>query len=220
VQIARRAVLVTVVLLVGAYYFWCARATGQNFLWGYDLGGYYNYLARGFARGHLYADIEPSPKLLALPDPYAAAVDDSLRMQDMALYRSHYYLYHGAAPAVLLFTPWRLVTGHDVPENFALAVFCFAGFLFSAGTLLRLLWLARAEVSPFMLALLLLALGVCQGVPYLLNRIWVYEIAIGGGYCCLAGALFFLARSIGSARPSSWLAASGLMFGLSIACPP
>ena len=48
-QIARRAVLVTVAFLVGTYYFWCARATGQNFLWGYDLGGYYNYLARGFA---------------------------------------------------------------------------------------------------------------------------------------------------------------------------
>jgi hypothetical protein len=220
VQIARRAVFVAVAILVGAYYLWSARATGQKFLWGYDLGGYYNYLARGFARGHLYVDIQPSPQLLALPDPYAASVDESLKVHDMALYRGHYYLYHGAAPAVLLFTPWRLITGHDVPENFALALFCFAGFLFSAGTLLRVLWLTKAEVSPILLAVLLLALGVCQGVPYLLSRIWVYEIAIGGGYCCLSAAVFFLARSIRSARSPAWLAASGLMFGLSIACRP
>ena len=48
----------------------------------------------------------------------------------MALYRGRYYLYHGVAPAVLLFTPWRLVTGHDVPENFALALFCLADSCF------------------------------------------------------------------------------------------
>jgi hypothetical protein len=220
VRIAGRAVFVAIAFLAGAYYLWCVRATGHDFPWGHDLGGYYNYLGRAFANGHLYVDIPPSPKLLALPDPYAANIDDSLVMHDMAFYRGRYYLYHGAAPAVLLFTPWRLVTGHDVPENFALALFCFAGFLFSAGTLLRLLKLAQAEVSPVLLATLLLALGVCQGVPYLLSRIWVYEIAIGGGYCCLSAAFFFLTLSIQSTRTSAWLAASGLMFGLAIACRP
>ena len=217
---ARRAVFLTVAFLIGAYYLWCARATGHNFLWGYDLGGYYNYLGRAFAHGHLYVEIPPDPRLLALPDPYAATVDDSLKVHDMAFYRGRYYLYHGATPAVLLFTPWRLVTGHDVPENFALVVFCFAGFLFSAGSLLRLLSLAKIETSPWVLALLLLALGICQGVPYLFGRVWVYEIAIGAGYCCLSAAVFFLASSFQSARPSFWLAASGLMFGLSIGCRP
>jgi hypothetical protein len=220
VPIARRAVFLASAVLAGAYYFWGARATGHPFLWGYDLGGYYNYLARGFARGHLSVDIEPSPKLLALPDPYAADVDDSLRVDDLALYHGRYYLYHGVAPGVLLFTPWRLATGHDMPENFALPLFCLAGFLFSAGTLLRVLSLSHIEPPPTLLAVLLLALAICQGVPYLLNRIWVYEIAIGCGYCCLSGAVFFLAHAIDSGRAPAWLAASGLMFGLSIACRP
>ena len=220
VPIARRAVFAAMALLAGVYYLWCARATGQPFQWGYDLGGYYNYLARGFARGHLSVAIEPSPKLLALPDPYAASVDDSLKVHDMAFYRGRYYLYHGATPAVLLFTPWRLITGHDVPENFALPLFCLAGFLFSAGTLLRLLGRERVEVSPALLAILLLALAVSQGVPFLFSRIWVYEVAIGCGYFCLAGAVFFLVRAIGSRREPLWLAASGLMFGLSIGCRP
>jgi hypothetical protein len=215
VPLARRAVFLAATLLAGAYYFWCARVTGHPFQWGYDLGGYYNYLARGLQHRHLYVPIEPSPKLLALPDPYAPGVDDALKVWDMALYRGHYYLYHGIAPAVLLFLPWRLVTGHDVPENFALALFCTAGFLFSTGALMRVLTLADAKVSPTVLALLLAALAVCQGAPFLLSRVWVYEVAIGCGYCTLSAALYFLAGG------RAWeLAASGLMCGLSIACRP
>ena len=141
-------------------------------------------------------------------------------MHDMALYRGRYYLYHGVTPAVLLFTPWRLLTRHDVPENFGLAIFCLGGFLFSAGTLLRLLELESAAISPAVLALLLIALAVCQGAPFLLSRVWVYEIAIGCGYCCLSAAVFFLVRAINSRRTSMWLAASGLMFGCSIGCRP
>lgn len=219
-RLAHRAIFIVIAFIAGAYYFWAAQAPGHPFQWGYDLGGYYNYLARGFTGGHLYVPIQPNPQLLALPNPYVEGVDDSLKVWDMVLYRGRYYLYHGVAPEVLLFTPWRLVTGHDVPENFGLALFCLAGFLFSAGTLMRLLRLARMEVSAGVLAVLLIALAFCQDVPFLFGRVWVYEIAIGCAYCCLSGAVFFLARSIQSGRPSVWLAGSGLMFGLAIASRP
>jgi hypothetical protein len=214
------AVFAVLAFAVGAYYLWGVRAAGNRFDWRYDLGGYYDYLGRGFASGHLYVPITPSPKLLALPNPYDPAVDDSLKMQDMALFNGRYYLYHGAGPAVILFAPWRLITGHDLPESFALFLLCFGGFLFSCGALLRMLDLAAARPGPLLLALMILALGICQSVPYLLNRVWVYEIAIGGGYFCLSGAFFFLARGIESRRSAYWLAASGGMFGLAIACRP
>src|SRR5262249_18052412 len=86
--------------------------------------------------------------------------------------------------------------------------------------LLRILALEGAQPSPPLLTLLLLALAVCQGVPFLLNRIWVYEVAIAFGYFCLSGAVFFLSRAIESRRAPAWLAASGLMFGLAIGCRP
>jgi hypothetical protein len=57
-------------------------------------------------------------------------------------------------------------------------------------------------------------------VPYLLGRVWVYEIAIGCGYCCLSAALFFLTRAAGSSRAGWWLGGAGLMFGCAIACRP
>jgi hypothetical protein len=217
---AQWTAVILVAVTVGSYYLWSVRAAGNRFYWGYDLGGYYNYLGRAFARGRLHLPIQPSRELLALPNPWDPAVPDSYKMQDMALFNGRYYLYHGAGPAVILFTPWRLLTGHDLPENFALFLLSFGGFLFSSGALLRAFALADAKPPLLLLVLMLLALGICQGVPYLLNRVFVYEIAISGGYFCLSGAVFFLACSIESRRNILWLAMSGLMFGLAISCRP
>lgn len=101
---------------VGAYYWWAVRAAGYRFQWGRDLSGYYDLLARGFASGHLYVPIDPSPELLRMPNPWDPAIDEKYKMHDMALFQGHYYLYFGAAPA-LLFLPWRLATAHDLPET-------------------------------------------------------------------------------------------------------
>ncbi|HYW44087.1 MAG TPA: hypothetical protein VE959_14590 [Bryobacteraceae bacterium] len=207
-------------VLVGAYDLWAVRAAGSKFEWGYDLFGYYDLLGRALAGGHFYLPIQPSPQLLAQPDPWDPAVDASLKWHDMALYGGRYYLYFGAAPAVLLFTPWRLMTGHDLPENFGMFLLASGGFLFSCGALLRVLDLAAARPGWFVLSLLVLALGVCQGVPYLLNRVAVYEVAIAGGYFCTSAAVFCLAWGMRSRRAPYWFAASGLMFGLAVASRP
>src|ERR1041384_7544964 len=142
--------------LVGSYYLWAVRAAGVRFDWKHDSGDYYALLGRGFASGHLYLPVQPSPQLLAQPDPWDPAVDFSLKQQDMVLYHGRYYLYFGAAPAVLLFAPWRFITGHDLPQTFAMFLLCFGGFLFSCGSLLRVLDLALAKPGPLLLATLLL----------------------------------------------------------------
>jgi len=102
----RWAVFTLVAVTVRAYYLWVLRAAGYGFDWKNSQGGYYNYLGRAFAHGRLALPIEPSRGLLALPNPWDPAVDDGLKMHDMALYNGRYYLYHGAAPAVMLFTPF------------------------------------------------------------------------------------------------------------------
>jgi hypothetical protein len=219
-RFARWSAIGVVAVAVGSYYLWALRAAGYRFDWVHDQGGYYNYLGRAFADGKLELPIKPSPQLLAVPNPWDPAVDDSYKMHDMALFNGRYYLYHGPGPAVMLFTPWLLITGHDLPERFALFLLCFGGFVFSCGVLIEWLALAGAIVEPPLFALMLLALGVCQSVPYLLSRVWVYEVAIAGGYFCISGALFFLALGIKSSRSSGWLGASGFMFGLAVSCRP
>ena len=200
----KRLLIAAIFLVVGRYYYWTVMASGHASPWGFNLSGYYNYLGRAFASGHLNVPVDPA----------------QYQMHDMALYHGRYYLYHGPAPALLLFAPYRLATGHDFPEHFALFVFCFGGFLFSALVLFRILRLARLESGPGTLALLLLTLALCTGVPYLLTRVWVYEIAIACGFCCTAAGLFFLAGGVESRWRAVWWAASGLCFGLAIASRP
>jgi hypothetical protein len=209
---ARSAIVTAIVILVGLYDLWAVRSAGYRFVWNQDLPGYYNYLGRALAAGHLYLPIQPAPEVLALANPYdpTAAVD--FKMHDMAYRNGRYYLYHGPAPALVLFAPFRLLTHHDLPENFALFLLCFGGFLFSAAALLRLLDLAVVHPTRAFLAVLLLSLAVCQNVPYLMSRVWVYEIAIAGAYFFLSAALCFLFRG--------WWAAAGVMFGCAIASRP
>jgi hypothetical protein len=130
----------------------------------------------------------------------------------MVLYHGRYYLYFGAAPALVVFAPWRLLTGHDLPQHLGGVVLCFGGFLFSCGALLRVLDRAKIAPGSVLLVFLFLALGLCTPVPFLLNRASVYELAIAGGYFSLSGAIFFLARG--------QMAASGLMFALAVASRP
>jgi hypothetical protein len=193
---------------IGVYYRWQVRAAGTDFEWHQDLTGYYNYLAQGFTSGHLYLPVEPDPRLLALPNPINPKAGIGLpKLFDGVLYNRRYYLYHGAGPAVMLFAPYRLLTRHDLPENYALWLFCFGGFLFSALALMRLV-----DPKPWLLAVMLIALGCCQSIPFLMNRIWVYELAIGAGYFSIAAALYFYLRQ--------WYIPAGLMFGMAVACRP
>lgn len=211
----RTAVIAVTILLVGLYYRWGAHAAGPDFQWNGHAGGYYNLLAQGFAAGHLYLPVAVSPELLAKPNPWDPAIDDSLKLYDAALFHQRYYLYHGIGPALALFLPWRLITRRDLPENYASFLFCFAGYLFSASALLRLI-----RPGTLWTALLLLALGFTQSIPFLLNRTWVYEIAIAAGYCFSAAALWFLLRGLASSHNQYWFAASGLACGFAIASRP
>src|SRR6185436_8699308 len=75
--------------------------------------------------------------------------------------------------------------------------------------------------SLSLFALLLFAIGICQSVPYLLQRVSVYEVAIAGGYLCVNMGFWFLARGVLSPRMGvTSLAFSGLILGLAIGCRP
>ncbi|MES1257236.1 MAG: hypothetical protein ABUS51_02355, partial [Acidobacteriota bacterium] len=206
---------------VAAFYFWLFGTAFDRFVWSDHLDGYYDLLARGFVSGHLYLPAEPRPELLALPDPWDATANKPYRLLDAVLYHNRYYLYHGAAPALFLFVPWRLLTRHDLPEGMAVFLFCLGGYLFLSALLLNL-FPARAGPVPFGLFLLsCLALGFASCVPFLLQRTMVYEVAIASGYFCLSAGFFFLFRTLSDAGKSVVPAAlCGLFFGLAVGCRP
>src|SRR5579862_7499946 len=131
-------VRLAVALAVAAFYYWVVGigAESKRFAWNSGLDeyyglrdhravgdlnveGYYDLLGRAFANGQLRLPAEPAPALLALADPWSDRINRPYRLLDTVLYNGHYYLYHGPTPALLVFTPWYLITRHDFPENFA-----------------------------------------------------------------------------------------------------
>jgi hypothetical protein len=207
-------------ILVGLAYYFFVTLTGDTLHRGADRPGYYTLLGRAFAAGRLDLPLAPAPELLALPDPWDPAQNEPYRMHDLALFGGRYYLYHGAAPALLLFAPFNLATGRDLPERLAALALCFGGFLFAAATLLRLLALAAANPPPWLQLLMLTALGLCTGAPFLLNRVWVYEISIAGGWFFTAAATYLVLRAVQAPPGAGWMAAAGAMFGAAVACRP
>lgn len=216
-----RVVWLIAVLAVGSVYLSLTKSGWAKFEWNGDLDGYYDLLGRAFVGGHLQLPLEPRAELLALPDPWDARFNQPYRVLDLVLYHRHYYLYQGAAPALLFFAPWRLITGHDLPESFAVFAFCLAGFIVMCELLMLVLRSLPQPVPLWMFALLLLTLGLGESVPYLLQRAMFYEIALTAGFLFVTCAFFCLWKSLTSVRRSvTWLWLCGLCFGLSAGCRP
>jgi hypothetical protein len=228
-------------LIVGAFYFWIIGigAEPNRFAWdsgldkyyglpspavargSWDINGYYDLLGRAFAGGHLYLPIKPQPELLALANPQDNRFNGPYKLLDTVLYKQRYYLYHGAAPALLLFAPWYLFTRHDLPENFAALLFALGGYVFLSLLFLRILACVSDRIPVALMTLGLLALGIGQSAPFLLHRVKVYEVAIACGYFCVSAGFYFLFQSLtASSRRAIWAALSGLFFGLAIGCRP
>ncbi len=227
--------------LVGAFYFWIIGigAEPRRFAWNsgldqyyglptpavakgsWDVNGYYDLLGRAFASGHFYLPINPPPELIALHNPQDSIANAPYKLLDLVLYRRRYYLYHGAAPALLLFAPWYLVTHHDLPENFAAFLLALLGYGFLSALFLRALNTLSLRMALPWLILCLLALGIGHAVPFLLHRVKVYEIAIACGYCCVSAGFYFLFRCLTApSRNALWAALAGLSFGLAAGARP
>jgi hypothetical protein len=173
-----KALIVSVCIVVCAYYLWAA--TRFNEL---SPNGYYNYLARGWAAGHLYVPINVDPRLIAQANPYDPNLPDEIKMHDMVLFDGHYFLYHGPAAALFTFYPYRRLTGKDLPEPIAVFLFVSVAFLANAYSLRRL--------NPHAAPLLYAVLGLANCIPFLLHRIWVYEVAIACAQATLSIAIAF-----------------------------
>src|SRR5712692_5662699 len=118
--------------IVFAFYLWTASSSGNNpFTFGKKLSDHYNLLSDAFLAGRLSLLVEPSKELLDLPDPYDPSLNAKFRLHDASLYKGKYYLYFGPVPALTFFIPFRLILHRDLPENFAVALFCFGGLVWS-----------------------------------------------------------------------------------------
>ncbi|HVW19953.1 MAG TPA: tetratricopeptide repeat protein [Opitutaceae bacterium] len=186
----------------------------------------YNRMADGFLGGHLYLRRDVPPAFAQLRDPYDPAQNGPFRdppyyLYDLSYFRGRMYAYFGAAPALLLFLPYHLLTGGYLSYKAAALAFAAAAFLAWAW----LAWDVRRRCAPAMpdwlLAAALLAFGLAGALPSLLARVDVWEVPVAAVSAC--GALALLALWQAWNRPAArvrWLALASLALGLAIGCRP
>lgn len=187
----------------------------------------YNLLARGLVSGHLYLDKEVPLILTLLKDPYDPEANtvvrnsDLYRLHDITYYRGRLYLYFGAAPAVLLFVPWHLLTGAWLPHWVAVVLLCAAGLVVNL-SLVRSVRLRNFPDTPaWVTAAAVLVLGFGSYAPLLLARADMWEIPIAFNYLAVSVALRCLWEAFdGPGRSAGWIALASAAFGAAFASRP
>jgi hypothetical protein len=182
---------------------------------------YYNLLVAGFRKGSLALDVKVPESLIKAEDPWDPRKRPAdVGMQDISYNKGHYYLYFGVVPAVLLFWPFRAVTGNDLPYVYSSIVYSLGAFLLTSWLWLRILRdrFPRAGILTKIGGLA--ALGLAGGQLVLARRTSIWEMPIEAGHfyiiCMVASG--YLALS--SRRPWAWLAAAGTSLGLAFGCRP
>ena len=194
----RRAMAVMAALAaVLAFYSWTAVTSARTFPTELDVGGrdYFNLLTDAFLHGQADLLVDPSPRLLALDDPYDPAQNITARLHDLSFYEGRYYMYWPPTPVLTLFLPGRvLLLGGDLPERAAIVIYLFVGLLIALALLRYLVRRYLPGTPGWMLAMGGLALATANVAPYLLRRPTVYEVAISAGYCFTMAAVYLLLR--------------------------
>ncbi len=159
--------------------------------------------------------VDPDPRLLSLPDPYDPSVNAPYRLHDASLFNGRYYLYYGPTPALVLFVPFKIATGLDLPQPMTIAFFCSAGLLFAFLLLEHVTrWSLARSPSTLVRVTALLTLGLSSTVPFLLRRPDMYEVAIASGYAFVFASAWAYAVGGLTDRPRiGWLALGSALLG-------
>jgi hypothetical protein len=211
----QRACLIAAVGLMMAFYTWTVSTTRWTTQPRPDSGYYYALMSNAFLAGQLDLLIKPAPALLALPDPYDPAANEGLRVHDANLYKNKYYLNYGPVPALILFMPFRALSGLDFSEPLAVGIFCSLALLFEVLIVVLLTRRFLPETPFWLLVAAVPALGFGNGLAFLARRPLHYEVAIASGQAFVFAAIYFyLAGTLGERVHRRWILIGSILLGL------
>lgn len=200
------------------FFHWTVRTSG-----GFGTPGeedYYNFLVRGWRQGHLHMSKEPSPAMLALTDPYDPNQNRDVRLADASYFKGHYYLYFGAAPALVLMLPYDLITGRELGTTTAIFVYCVIGYMAACGLWLMIRARYYQNSSAWVGWLGVLVIGLGTHVLALERRPLVWELPISIGFAFSTLALCGIYAAMHGRRPVLSFAAAGFCLGLAVGARP
>jgi len=197
---------------------------------------YSHHMTDALLKRQLHLDIEVPKALLAAERPYddvyrkrnSLIISDSVKkdtlenaiLWDYSYYKGKYYSYYGVLPVIILFAPYKLLTGDYLPSS--MGAFLFASI---ATVLLMLLWKQIAQTYikklPYFFFLIgTAALYACSFVPVVLtmcilpNKIAQYSALV---FVILGVKALLRANEKLSAK---FFLVSSLSFALAVACRP
>lgn len=214
-------VCLVVVILTGWAYYTGVAATSRG-LTSIGPHGYYGLQTEAFRLGQLHLALTPDPRLLALENPYAGPQGVN-RPHDMTFYKGKFYLYYGVTPVLLVYLPWRLLTGTYLVEMAGMVLMLWIGVTAGSCWLTALKRRYFPGVSPWWLAAMLLTFAFGTPLFFLAQNSTFYAVPIAGAFCCLALALVGLDQALkhtAVARQMFWLAVASLAWGLAAGSRP
>ena len=206
---------------------WNGASAVNTFEVGGDNAQQYAELARAFADGQLYLEIEPPEWLAMMDDPYDKGARDEMTkitgetiMWDTAYRDGHYYVYFGVVPCLLFYLPFYLLTGENFPTAIGVLI-AVAAFVIG---LTLLLWRFATRhfrrVSQGVFLLLQMPLVFCSGVLYLLKFPTFYSLPIACGLAFSVWGLYCWMVGRSSERSCRWYVAGSLCMALVLGCRP
>ncbi|WP_033495608.1 hypothetical protein [Bifidobacterium biavatii] len=195
----------------------------------------YQRLADAILHGRAWLDYPVNDAFAAMANPYDTRSRTQLALNhpdvpiyfDVAFHGGRYYSYFGVLPALLLFAPFKAVTGMPLPTNASIAV---VALLASAACTLLAVQIARligrrrpVSLGATMLAIIAFMLG--NGIAMLIQLGLFYQIPQELAVACAAGGLAAWIqaklRGLDSGDPDKrFLALGSLLMALTIASRP
>lgn len=190
----------------------------------------YNHLANSLIDGHFNLDLQVSPILETMDNPYdsqervaAFSGTDQYYYMDYAYYEGEYYSYFGVLPAVTMYVPYKLITGMDLRTDRVVTILS-AAYVVSINILIICSlrrFVPKASLGSFCLSSI--SIFSCSGLLYLAFLPQLYSVPILMGLCCVflgVSSWLFASISRGNMLRKRWLAIGGLLIALSLACRP
>jgi tetratricopeptide (TPR) repeat protein len=214
------AILGMACALVIGMVFWFADPTSMQPAYTQAKDAPYNLLVQGFRAGQLNLNEQPPPGLATLSNPYnpESNAQDLGNLIDMSYYRGKVYMYFGVTPALVLYWPYVVVTGHYLPDKAAVVIFFVSGFLIAAALLHDLWRRYLSNVSGVMAAT-----GMFTLVLALTLTLWCHFnlVAMFCGFAFTMLALWGTWRALHEPKGRVWwILLASLAYGLAVGARP
>lgn len=195
----------------------------------------YELMAESLLKGHLYLDLPESTILNEMENPYDPQARKDLNAGvywdgnayrsywDHAYYNGHFYMYFGVVPAIIVFLPYRIITGTPLTSYHATQLFTV---LIIIG-LFVLFDLIREKLCPMMSHFVFMALGSAfslVSVWYFSTTPTLYCTAISSAVAMMVWSFYFYLsvfwRNLSPLKTNLFLVLAALLGALAFGCRP